>query len=254
MYDYSFNRNRRLMETQIKKTPYEWCLEANIRVLDLNEWPENFHGSPERCFFEFEYTSEEFLGCLNKCKVKPNSQPRKTEMYLEYRMYGLVPYNISDKQKGIQFGHAVVRYGRTLRKDPALSHMLDIYDKYADRDETFIILDGGTTNKSTTYVGTMNKHLQTLRDAGILVQDFYEPDLGDQLSAMCFLVDERAFNRVLYPDFLPEALPWSRSKPNQKTLDDLEARNAENYKHWVEKIGGEKNAFLREFLKPLRLA
>jgi hypothetical protein len=37
-------------------------------------------------------------------------------------------------------------------------------------------------------------------------------------------------------------------------LDELEARNAENYKNWLEKIGGEKNAFLREFLKPLRLA
>ena len=32
---------------------------------------------------------------------------------LELRMYGLVPYNISPIQQGIQFGHAVVEYGRT---------------------------------------------------------------------------------------------------------------------------------------------
>ena len=29
---------------------------------------------------------------------------------LEYRMYGLVPYNLSPIQQGIQFGHAVVEY------------------------------------------------------------------------------------------------------------------------------------------------
>lgn len=27
-----------------------------------------------------------------------------------YRMYGLVPYNISPIQQGIQYGHAVVEY------------------------------------------------------------------------------------------------------------------------------------------------
>ena len=29
---------------------------------------------------------------------------------LKYRMYGLVPYNISPIQQGIQFGHGVVEY------------------------------------------------------------------------------------------------------------------------------------------------
>ena len=29
---------------------------------------------------------------------------------LEWRMYGMVPYNISEIQKGIQFGHAVVEF------------------------------------------------------------------------------------------------------------------------------------------------
>lgn len=29
---------------------------------------------------------------------------------MEYRMYGLVPYNLSPIQQGIQFGHAVVEY------------------------------------------------------------------------------------------------------------------------------------------------
>ena len=34
---------------------------------------------------------------------------------LELRMYGLVPYNISPIQQGIQFGHAVVEYGQMIK-------------------------------------------------------------------------------------------------------------------------------------------
>ena len=33
---------------------------------------------------------------------------------LEWRMYGIVPYNISDIQKGIQFGHAVQEYNNLM--------------------------------------------------------------------------------------------------------------------------------------------
>ena len=34
---------------------------------------------------------------------------------LELRMYGLVPYNISPIQQGIQFGHAVIEYGQKMQ-------------------------------------------------------------------------------------------------------------------------------------------
>jgi hypothetical protein len=78
--------------------------------------------------------------------------------------------------------------------------------------------------------------------------------LGNQLTAFVFLVDERVFNRTLYPDFVPETIPYSRKKPSEKQLVELEEKNTNNYKHWVEKIGGSKNAFLRDYLKPLKLA
>jgi hypothetical protein len=103
-------------------------------------------------------------------------------------------------------------------------------------------------------LGTLNKHLLALQEAKIVIQSFCEPDLGDQLTALVFLVDERVFYKTLYPDFTPETLPWSRNKPSEKQIYELEVKNNENYKHWVEKIGGEKNAFLREYLKPLKLA
>ena len=234
------------MEETVKKTGYDWSLEANIRVLNIGEY-ETYEGE----YFLGKLTAKEFYERLAKCKVKPNSQPRKTEKYLEYRMYGLVPYNISPIQQGIQFGHAVVDYGRTVRDIKPFEAQ---YNKWADKDKTFIILNGGTTNNNPERLGSLNNHLYTLQFNGIKVQPFHEPDLGDQLSAICFLVDERVFNRTLYPDFVPETLPWSRKKPSEKQLSELEAKNKKNYEHWVEKIGGEQNAFLRDYLKPLRLA
>lgn len=233
----------------IMKTPYDWCVETKIRV--LNDWPENLSGSGEKCFYEHLYTKEDFLSLIGRCVVKPNSQPRKTALYLEYRMYGLVAYNLSPIQQGIQFGHAVVDYGQKVRhneKDYA------IYNKWANIDKTFIILSGGGTNNTPNRLGMLNKHYLALFEAGILMQEFEEPDLGDQLTAFVFLVDERVFNKELYPDFVPETLPWSRNKPSEKAILALEERNTENYKHWVDKIGGEKNAFLRTYLKTLRLA
>jgi hypothetical protein len=117
---------------------------------------------------------------------------------LEYRMYGLVPYNISPIQQGIQFGHAVVEYGLQYAVTPE-------YLKWAKEDKTFIILNGGTTNSRFSIVdglplGSLNRHALTLAEMGARLSTFSEPDLGDQLAAVVFLVDERVFNRTKYPD------------------------------------------------------
>ena len=232
------------------KTGYEWCLEANMRILNISSWDTQW-AFYEESYYEEKIDLKEFYRRIELCKVKPNSMPRKTEMYLEYRMYGMVPYNMSPIQQGIQFGHAVVDYGQTVR---GMGTLEKVYNKWANKDKTFIILNGGTTNNNSDRLGTLNKHLLALQEAKIVVQSFCEPDLGDQLTGVVFLVDERVFNKTLYPDFTPETLPWSRNKPSEKQISELEAKNIENYKHWVEKIGGEKNAFLREYLKPLRLA
>jgi len=120
------------------------------------------------------------------------------------RMYGLVPYNISPIQQGIQFGHAVVEY--------SLFHKDDVYDTWALHDKTFVILNGGTTNKSMTRIGTsngapkgtLNQHVDSLIDLGIKASCFYEPDLGDQLTAVVFLLDERVWDYEKYPPFKEE--------------------------------------------------
>jgi hypothetical protein len=168
---------------------------------------------------------------------------------LKYRMYGLVAYQLSGTiHAGIQFGHAVVEYGRNVN---GIKPFEKIYNKWADCDKTFIILNGGTTNKDPEKLGTLNQHLNTLNEVGVILHVFFEPDLGDQLTAIVFIVDERVFNKKDYPDFEVE-LP--SEKLTKKQLSHLEKKNNDRYQAWKNMIGGEKNVFLREFLSNFRLA
>jgi hypothetical protein len=236
------------------KTPYDWCLEARLRPLDLRLWPELWHDSRERHFFEMLVSKKEMEGYLTKCgAVKPYSTPRKTIPYLEYRMYGIVPYNLSPIQQGIQYGHAVVEF---LMSAFSNGGPLPIpLQKWGNTDKTFIILNGGTTNNNPKYSGSLNKHLAAIKATGIITAAFYEPDLGDQLTAFVFLVDERVFDQITYPDYEETPLIWKqRSKPPESVVAKWREDNDKNYAYWVEKIGGKQNEFLRKFLRPLKLA
>ena len=113
---------------------------------------------------------------------------------LKQRMYGLVPYNISPIQQGIQFGHAVVEYGLEYGES-------ETYQDWAYHDKTFIILNGGTTNTNPLQLGTLNIHLSVLETMDIEFASFYEPDLGEQLTAVVFLVDERVYDYESYPEY-----------------------------------------------------
>lgn len=160
-----------------------------------------------------------------------------------YRMMGLVPYNISPIQQGIQFGHAVVEYGLQFGDT-------EEYKKWAREDKTFIILNGGTTNfkydMNDNHIGSLNKHRQLLFDNNIDFASFFEPDLGDQLTAVVFLVDDRVFDKVNWPDY---------NGPVYLDGNPIET----DYFEWMWKFDEHENkaqkiVFLREFLKNFRLA
>lgn len=129
---------------------------------------------------------------------------------LEQRMYGLVPYNLSPIQQGIQFGHAVVEY--------SLNHYSyteekgsNPYSQWAHYDKTFIILNGGTTNNNAEHWGTLNQAVLELGRLRVEKATFNEPDLGDQLTAVVFLVDERVWDKEKYPEYNPhhtDMEPW----------------------------------------------
>jgi hypothetical protein len=158
-------------------------------------------------------------------------------------MYGLVPYNLSPIQQGIQFGHAVVEYGLEFGNTPE-------YQKWANDDKTFIILNGGTTNtrwdEIDNYVGSLNNHRQLLSDEDVQFRSFFEPDLGDQLTAVVFLVDDRVFDKKIWPDY--NGTSYTDGTPE-----------ATEYWNWIMKFDeSEQEArrivFLRDFLKNFRLA
>lgn len=166
-------------------------------------------------------------------------------------MYGIVPYNISEIQKGIQFGHAVVEYAQKHFKDAEYQH-------WAKNHKTFIILNGGTTNngedphkhvaRDEPYVGSMQKMDLELRKNKIKTALFFEPDLNDTLTAVVFLVDERVFDKKKYPDFMDKEL-MSKADFGSKEEEELQ-----DYDRWLKTIGGKQNEFLREFLSKLKLA
>ena len=164
-------------------------------------------------------------------------------MELQYRMYGFVPYNISPIQQGIQFGHAVVEYGNIYGQEPA-------YHRWSRIDKTFIILNGGTTNTSGLNSGTLNQHAMALKSIyDVPTAEFYEPDLGDQLTAVVFLVDERVWDYVKYPDF--SGTYFSNS---YETMPDP-TQYAEWKKQFTEDLEeAEQIINLRKFLRNFKLA
>ena len=158
---------------------------------------------------------------------------------LELRMYGLVIYQLSPIQAGIQFQHSVTRYGR--------AHDSEIYRDWADNWQTSIVLNGGTTNLNPNKLGTINQSLIELVENGIICEPFYEPDLGDQMTSIAFIADERVFNKKKYPDF-----GFDYDEVNKifvKNADFGQTPTAQ----WIESIGGQKNYFLRNYVGKLPL-
>lgn len=133
---------------------------------------------------------------------------------LEQRMYGFVPYNLSEIQKGIQFGHAVVEY--------QLKHGKDVeYLNWAKKDKTFIILNGGTTNDVS---GSINALLSELKKLKIKFATFREPDLNNALTAVVFILDEKVWDREKYP-YEEELIPFEVSEEKQTKLTFEEKHN-----------------------------
>ena len=120
-------------------------------------------------------------------------------MELRYRMYGLVNCQLSGIQQGLQFAHAVVEYGNIYGQEPA-------YHRWSRIDKDFIVLNGGTTNTNGLYPGTLNQHAIELKSIyDVPTAEFYDPDLGDQLTAVAFLVDERVWDNEKFPGFAEDS-------------------------------------------------
>lgn len=70
--------------TWTAKTAYDWCLEDNIRILNIDDW---FDSSDDELTNVYDYhvrayTREEFDERIKRCKVKRNS--RVEELLMNY--------------------------------------------------------------------------------------------------------------------------------------------------------------------------
>jgi hypothetical protein len=186
---------------------------------------------------------------------------------LEFRMYFFVPYNISPIQQAIQAGHSALEYAFTYGQE-------EDYQNFIKNWKTWIILNGGTTNNRYDFegkpLGSMNEIIESLQGNAIQYAYFQEPDLNDALTAICFLCDERVFNRVDYPDFahwLTDVKMYVEAKEEGEknnpglwmkikmmSKEEHETMFPEYYKEWVRLVGGVKNVFLRELIRDKKLA
>ena len=93
-------------------------------------------------------------------------------------------------------------------------------------------------------MGTINQYYQKLLDLGVDCEAFYEPDLGDQMTAIALILDERVFNKKKYPDF-----GFIYDELSEKFI---KVEN-QNYDEWLASIGGVKIKSLRDIINPLPL-
>jgi hypothetical protein len=196
---------------------------------------------------------------------------------LELRMYGFVPYNISPIQQGIQFGHAKDEWTNK-NFYPAGHPQERRYTDWKENWKTYIIYNGGTTNdkKESKWYGSLNQIKDSLNENSIPYSYFCEPDLGDQLTGVTFICDERVFNYDDYPDardFIINELEETNHKAKSqlfsfdkvlkeeiqnlkrtRNYEDFEAGWGREYGKWVVSLGGKDNVFLRDLIKGRKFA
>lgn len=168
-----------------------------------------------------------------------------------YRLYGLTAYNLSPIQQGIQFGHALQELNNKVidirthgevdgYSDDEQTFLSDFY-QWSRHDKTFIILNGGTSI-------TMEQHVKTLEQNGIITGVFREPDLNNMLSGIVFVVPEQVYKREEFPDFDDRLLTHPSGQLTDEEYTEFRRQG------WIESMGGEKNVFLREFVSQFKLA
>lgn len=160
---------------------------------------------------------------------------------MELRMYFFVLYSLSGIQKGIQASHCALEYAHKYGHSSK-------YKEFFEKHKTMILLNGGTSRDAflakeydspIEESGSLNVIKESLYQMAVPHAYFREPDLNYAVTAVCVICDERVYNKIEYPDFY--------------FVGEDEARN-EAYDEWVESIGGDRNAFLRELLRNKSLA
>jgi len=168
---------------------------------------------------------------------------------LEYRMFHLVIYQLSGIQAGIQASHARDEYAEAFDQD-------EDFKSWRKTHKTVILLNGGDTNSlgydhysRKPYVGTMQMHIEKLKELGIKYSEFFEPSLNNALTGISFLLDERVFDHKKHPyptiNDIGGFIPAIHIEGDSWIRQELERLAIEKY--------GEKVYNTRNWIKPFRL-
>ena len=147
---------------------------------------------------------------------------------MEYRMYCLVLRHLSGINKGVQAAHVCMEYAHKYKSEAA-------FTQYVTTDKTLIMLDGGISQDLESI-----ESLLTIEN--INFASFREPDINDCITSICFLVDERIFNRE-----------FNTIEGYGLSCETVKSPNNVN-DEWCELIGGEKNLVLLDIIKNKKLA
>lgn len=155
---------------------------------------------------------------------------------LEYRMYCLSLRQLSPINKGVQNCHVCLEYANKYHDDLE-------YRKYIDVDKTLIMLDGGTYPELINIIDELNS-------VGINFTYFKEPDLGDLVTSICFIADERVWNKKYFQSYQEYYDYFIEIYNSELQIGE----GAPSYEEWLKHIGGEKNAKLIDILSNKRLS
>lgn len=115
---------------------------------------------------------------------KVSSTEVDVDVISEYRMYCIALKQLSTIQKGVQAAHAIVEYSLSYKDT-------EEYDVWSKRDKTIVILNGRDLKDLTDI-------LDTLKFYKIPYGCFTEESLGNIITCVCFITD----NRVFYDDYV----------------------------------------------------
>ena len=140
-------------------------------------------------------------------------------------MYSLVLRQLNPIQKGVQQSHSIVEYINRFYKSSE-------YIQWVNVDKTIIMLDGGTYPE-------LKECRDTLAELGVPYAAFYEEDLGNILTSISFLVEDKVWDSENYPAY-------------EEDLDD--SSDSSEQPIWLIMMGGKRNLAFRNFLKSKKLA
>ena len=172
---------------------------------------------------------------LQELRLRPTNV--ETKVAYEQRMYSMVLCQLNPIQKGVQTTHGVVEYANKYSSD-------EEYRQWAETDKTLIMLDGGTYQE-------MVRIYDTLKELGMKIGEFQEPDLNYLTTSITFLADERVWNREQYPSW--ETLPQCPCTIDGN-MQVPDPNDYMTYNEWVEMMGGAANVELRNLIFSKKLS